>query len=106
MMLILCLECNLLSLPDSLLNFIALFRALIWLIFSIRTLKRMILACHWVFNNNKFTLPHFYRSAQNFLACMTFYLLYCACYESPLGARSYMPQKSNAKRAGISRDGT
>ena len=27
-------------------------------------------------------------------------------YESPLGARSYMRQKSNAKRAGISRDGT
>ena len=27
-------------------------------------------------------------------------------YESPLGARSYMWQKSNAKRAGISRDGT
>ena len=49
MMLILCLECNLISLTDSLINFIVLLwspsRSLIWLFFLICTLKRMILAC-------------------------------------------------------------
>ena len=47
MMLILWLDCNLLSLPESLINFIAVLRnpssALIWLLFLICTLKRIIL---------------------------------------------------------------